>query len=200
MRRCLSVLFFALVTLNLVFTQEAVAQGDTYGNQTSLLKYDTFVNKLELSYDEGQTWTTVFTGESSRVDLTQGVNAGNFLSGQSIPVGTINRIRVTIDDTMIIKGTVSYGGTTYYTVADYTTQDTRVAGNYANQTENCPMGNITNTETVNINVTAGQSVIVRVTFDISNSANVIRVRECGPYDWQYAVVPQEVQGTITQIQ
>ncbi len=62
------------------------------GNQTELLKYEIFVKKLGVSYDGGSNWVTVFEGTSSRIDLTQGSNAGTFFVGQNLPVGTVNKV------------------------------------------------------------------------------------------------------------
>ncbi len=196
------VLVPAVLVLGLLLSgQAAWALVNGGAAQTELLKYEVFVKKFEVSYDNGATWTTVFEGTSTLVDLAKGESAGTFFSNQSVPVGTINRVRVTIDQSMTIKGKVSNGGTTYVTTATGAAEQTmEVQGaTYADQATNVPTGDIVHEQAVNVSVEPGQDVTLQVTLGITNADNAIGVQSCSPCGWSYFVVPQEVTATVTQL-
>ncbi len=198
-RHCATGLLVWLVVGALCVQQAgAVGPGIPVGNQTDLTKYEVRVNKLEVSYDNGSTWTTVFEGQSDLVDVAQGASAGSFFSNQSVPVGTINKVRVTLDKDMTVNGTVLYSSTTYYTVADVDNDDSTVGGNRADQDVEMPDGDIVKLYDINVVVTSGQGVVLEITFEITNTDNAIRCIVYPPNDGELIVIPREVTVTITQ--
>lgn len=193
-------LVFVLVLLSLVSARQ-VANG-AVGDQTLLEKYEVSVKKFEVSYDGGSNWVTVFEGVSQKVDIAQGGFTGTFFSGQSLPVGTVNRIRVTIDKQITIKGKVYYLLTTFYTVSDPLdpagTNDTTIEANYTEQVFEVPTGDIIKELAIDVVVGVGETSTLRITFEVLNEDNAIR---CFPIlgAWPFMVIAQEVDVTVTQV-
>ncbi len=205
-RHCIAGLLVWLALGALCVGQAGAPPVGPYGSQQDLTKYEVRVKKFEVSYDGGANWTTIFEGQSNLVDLTQGENAGTFFTNQSVPIGTINRVRVTIDDDMTINGRVFVNpvnglGGNYYTVDDPddsdASNDPSNSDNRADQDTKVPGGDIVKEEDVNVVVAPGQAVVLRVTIYIRNSDNAIRVNwYAGP--WNYMVFPQDVTVDVTQ--
>ena len=188
-------LVLVLVLLSLVSAQQVLANG-VVGDQILLEKYEVSVKKFEVSYDEGSTWVTVFEGQSQKVDMALGAFAGTFFSGQSLPVGTVNQIKVTVDKQMTIKGKVDVGGTIYYTVSDITTEDPTDINNYDEQTYSADADFI-KTMGIDVVVGVGETATLRITFKVRNEDNAIR---CWPIaGWGYMVIGQEVTVTVALV-
>ena len=187
----------------LLFGQPVLVAANGAPAQSELLKYEVFVKKFEVSFDNGATWTTVFEGVSTLVDLAQGADAGAFFSDLPVPIGTINRVRVTIDQSMTIKGKVDYPGVseTYVTTATGAAEETREGSGatYADQLTNVPTGDIVHEQAVSVVVGPGQDVTLKVTLGITNADNAIGVQTCGACPWSRFVIPQEVTATVTQV-
>lgn len=84
-----------------------------------IMKFETVLVGLFVSYDNGSTYRTVFDGTSTAVDIAAPNSASNsigtFMSGISLPVGTITHMKVRVRTTLVTKGWVLSGGTYYYT-------------------------------------------------------------------------------------
>ena len=148
-----------------------VSAGSTDADGT----YTVTVTLVEASQDGGATYTTLFSG-SQAINIAA-VNAGalaaGLVSGVDIPVGTYNRIRVTIGATLLAKGYVNSGGSTFYTNGGSNGSGTSsVAGNdnttsstYAASTYAIPSGDRVSTFTVSILVKQGTAATTRVNFN-----------------------------------
>lgn len=185
-------LVFVLVLLSLVSARQVLAQG-IIGAQTELLKYEISVKKFEVSYGNGSTWVTVFEGVSQKVDIALGASAGTFFSGQSLPVGTVNRIRVTIDKQMTIKGTVYYNPRTFYTVANIDNDEATDPNDYAEYTFSAD-ADIIKTIKIDVVVGVGETVTLRITFEVRNVDNAITLYPVG--GGKYIVIGREVTVTV----
>ncbi len=74
------------------------------------------VTKVELY--NGTSFVTLFTG-SSQLDLVAAASGAAFpgISSLSLPAGTYTQVRVTFSNSFTMKGSLTSGGTTYYTTA-----------------------------------------------------------------------------------
>ena len=104
---------------------------------TTPLSYDSSVKKVEIY--NGTSWVTLFSG-TAELDLA---NGGTFpgISDVSLPAGTYSQIRVTFTNAFPLKGSLSYGGATYYTTTatfggqtNLASTPTTVAGSMAEYT------------------------------------------------------------------
>jgi len=110
------------------------ASGTSYGNQVSFNSSETLptgtpssykitVTKVELYCYGGSSWPRynrvgwirVFSG-TSQLDVKAG---GTFpgIGDLGLPIGTYSEARVTFNNSFLVTGTLSYGGTAYYTTA-----------------------------------------------------------------------------------
>lgn len=89
--------------------------GNFYGNCTT---YKVSVSKVETSTDNSN-WVTLGEGaqEFDIASVSVGEQAGTYVSGMAIPLGTYRYMRITVSRTMKITGSGASGGTTYYTTA-----------------------------------------------------------------------------------
>ena len=92
------------------FSQDATGRPDLY---------EITLKKIEFSTDNGTTWTTLKEADLTfnLTDINAGAIAGRYISGGTLPVGTYNRVRVTVGCTMRLQGTLTNGGVTYSTTA-----------------------------------------------------------------------------------
>ena len=118
------------------------------------------------------------------------------MADSDIPAGTITNVRVTVDETVTVNGTADNAGTTYYTKTNYTVDDT-ASSPAQDQTVDNPDGDIVTTQAVNIAVVPGEKITLRITFNISNSDNAVRLYDIAP--GKTAVLPQAVTATIQQV-
>lgn len=187
-------LVFVLVLLSLVSARQVLANAAPVGQQVVLEKYEVSVKKFEVSYDGGSTWVIVFEGESQKVDMALGELAGTFFSGQSLPVGTVNKIRVTIDKQITIKGVVHYALTDFYTVSDPFSEDTTILEKYAEYTFSL-VADIIKSLDVNVVIGAGETATIRITFRVRNEDNAIMCLVIAT-PWVYMVIGREVEVTV----
>ena len=80
---------------------------------TTPSSYDCSVTKVEMY--NGSNWVTIFSGTAALNVVPGGTFPG--VSDLSLPAGTYSQIRVTLTNSFPLKGSRSYGGTTYYTTA-----------------------------------------------------------------------------------
>ena len=80
---------------------------------TTPTSYDCSVKKVEMY--NGSTWVTIFSGTAALDVVLGGTFPG--VSDLPLPAGTYSQIRVTLTNSFPLKGSRSYGGTTYYTTA-----------------------------------------------------------------------------------
>lgn len=99
------------------------ASGDADGT------YTVTITQVEVSKDQGTTWTTVFSGSQAIniASVTAGAAAAGLVSGATLDAGTYDRVRVTLGANLLIKGWRNTGSST----TDYTNGSTfnTVAGN-----------------------------------------------------------------------
>ena len=135
--------------------------------------YKTALTKFEISNDGGATYITLFTGTSDYMDIASanaGQAAGNFFSGLSIPDGTYTHVRVTPSGTFKMRGTVSIGGTVYYTKSDGTFSNS--SADLAEATITVPVTLTANVQALSTPITVKNGVPnhkVRVSFNVSNT-------------------------------
>lgn len=157
---------------SLVFAIGEIATGPTTVYKVTLKKFELY---------NGSGWITLYDGTGAgNLDIaavSAGASAGNFFSGLSVPDGTYTQARVTPYSIFTIKGSLSWGGNTYYTTATkngsgWSTPST-TASNLAECTIDVDQSNITPVTTVfatPITVTNGVADHkVRVSFDVSAS-------------------------------
>ncbi len=137
--------------------------------------YTVTVTLVEASTNGGTTYITLFSG-SQAINIAA-VNAGalaaGLVSGVDIPVGTYNRIRVTIGATLLAKGYVNSAGSTFYTnggsngsgTSSIAGSDNTTSSTYAASTYAIPSGDRVSTFTVSILVQQGTAATTRVTFN-----------------------------------
>jgi hypothetical protein len=119
--------------------------GTSYGNQISFTSagkmatgyphsYKVTLTKVEMY--NGTSWVTIFSG-TAQLDMVPG---GTFpgISDLSLPAGTYSQVRITFKNSFPVTGTLSHGGTAYYTTAttfegqtNLDSNPTTVAGNMA---------------------------------------------------------------------
>lgn len=132
--------------------------------------YTVTITKIEVSTDQGTTYTTVFSGSQAINIASVGANtvAAGLVSGASLDAGTYDRLRVTIGDTLQLKGFRNTGGG----ATDYTNGTTfnTVAGDsagsdYAVSSFTIDAANRVQTFTISIVVKPGGSPRCTVKFD-----------------------------------
>lgn len=172
MSRRLLALGCTLLGLGVWAGQTYAASGDADGT------YTVPITRIEVSKDGGATFTTVFSG-STDINIAAanaGAVAAGLVSGKAIEPGTYNRVRVTIGDTLRVRGYVNSAGGNFFTngqsdAAGFTfaagTPDVP-GGTYAISSFAIPAGNRVSTQTVSIVVPEkGAAGTCRVAFDTS---------------------------------
>lgn len=168
-----SVLGAYALALVLSATTAAFAQAPTATGTPTV--YKVTVKKVEFSSDAG---TTYITGKEADQEMDiASVNAGalaaNYASGVVLPSATYNRIRVTLSCTIRLRGSVAFGGQTYYTTGAAGTST--VAGNLAEgaftvpAAGGCVGGLLTSTDTVSMTVFEDQAKTVNVSFNVTGA-------------------------------
>lgn len=105
-----------------------------------------------------------------RIDVQ--TRSDNKTSEYRFGLGSYNEVRTTISCTFRIKGSVTFGGTTYYTTASGAASTSAAALAEAAVTipsSSCPSGVLTDTSSVNVAVAAGQPTTINVVFDVTGS-------------------------------
>ena len=135
--------------------------------------YKTALARFEISNDGGATYITLFNGLSDYMDIASvnaGQAAGNFFAGLSIPDGTYTHVRVTPSGNFKMRGTVSIGGTVYYTKSDGTHSTS--SADLAEATITVPVTLTANVQALSTPITVKNGVPnhkVRVSFNVSNT-------------------------------
>lgn len=135
--------------------------------------YTVTVTLVEASSDGGATYTTLFSGSQdiNIAAVNAGAVAAGLVSGVEIPVGTYNRVRVTIGATLLGKGYVNSGGNTFYTsggvngTSSIAGNDNTTASDYTTSTYTIPEANRVSTQTVSIPIEKDKPTTIRVNFD-----------------------------------
>ncbi|MBI3323501.1 MAG: hypothetical protein HYZ95_03445 [Candidatus Omnitrophica bacterium] len=152
------------------------ASGDAAGT------YTVTVTKIEVSQDNGSTYFTVFSG-SQAINIAAsnaGAVAAGLVNASGVPPGTYNLIRTTLGESLLIKGFVNNGATTFYTNNDADgfalnagAADTP-GGDYATSTLTIPAANRASTLTVSFTATGGGAASkVKVSFDTGGVLSVV---------------------------
>lgn len=203
-RKWISVLLCALV-LGVVCDRQVV---EALGAQSELEKLSVRIEKFEVSYDGGTSYTTVFEGLSGYLDLTTGENAGDFFTGLPVPVGTINNVRVTIEGTPILKGKVTWNPlenpapSDYFTTGTGADEETREAqgANYAEQAIDLEGTHVHIQDLIpGVEVVAGGKVTLRMLFDLAAAITCDEIDADPQPPWKYWVVPDEVTADVFQV-
>ncbi|MEW6326801.1 MAG: hypothetical protein AB1487_04315 [Thermodesulfobacteriota bacterium] len=132
LKRCLT--FCILLALLLCLCDLCAADPVATGTPTI---YKVTMRKLEASKDGGNTWYTLGEGDMT-FDIASadaGAVVGAYASNGSVPLGTYTKMRITSSRTFILRGSVDYLGTTYYTSSGGTTT---VAGQLSEQSISVP--------------------------------------------------------------
>lgn len=91
-----------------------------------LYKFDSKIMATWISYDNGSTWTEIFSysaADAPTIDIAAGEagpQMGTFMSGATIPVGTITHVKARIPFAVVIKGWVKSSTNNHYYVTDNT--------------------------------------------------------------------------------
>lgn len=168
------------------------------GTEITVAKYEVTIQKIEFSLDaEGSNWVTAAEGDqitNPTMDICSAeLNAKVAAIAQNLTlsVGTYVRCRLTISQTFVIRGTVDYGGSTYYTKTG-TDQPSTITGpaqdstiNGASAYEQIVSGSLT--------ITEGQSTVGKV---VMNTSSCLTIQQVGP--GVYMIVPSPPSWTFTQ--
>lgn len=166
------------------------AHKDASGDPTI---YKVSIATFEISSDGGNSYITLFNGTSDYMDIASvnaGQAAGNFFSGLSVPDGTYTHVRVTPSATFKMKGTVSHGGTPYYTKADGSASTT--AGDLVEATITVPGGVTATTNALSPAITVKNGAAdhkVRVSFSVANTLDLWDGNDDTTPDTFYPSVP-----------
>lgn len=139
MKNACLILVSAVIFMTCPSTSLAV-QNDT-GTATV---YKVTVTKFEMY--NGTAWITVSNGSSTVMDIASvdsGQVVGSFFSGLAVPDGSYTQVRVTIQNSFTIKGSVGSDGTPIYTTATLSggaCVSSASAGNMAECTVSVPGG------------------------------------------------------------
>jgi hypothetical protein len=119
MRRTFSIILLAIIFPLLTWDFLYAGPGETgnyYGNSSV---YRVTISKVEVSQDK-VSWITLGEGaqEFNIASVSVGQQAGAYVSGKGIPVGTYRYVRVTVSRTMYISGSGVKDSTRYYTSAE----------------------------------------------------------------------------------
>ena len=144
------------------------ASGDADGT------YTVTVTKIEISQDNGSTYFTVFSG-SQAINIAAanaGAVAAGMVNASGVPPGTYNLIRTTLGDSLLIKGYVNNGATTFYTNNDADGFGLNAGaantpgGDYATSTITIPAANRVSSLATNFTCTGGgPAKSVKIAFD-----------------------------------
>jgi len=112
------------VTVNLAEATLAISSNVA----SSFKDFKVTVTRIEMN--NGTTWVEIFSG-ASELDL---VNLGTFpgISNVALPFGTYSRMKVTFRNSLPVTGTLTYGGTAYYTTTATFGGANNIAGDPAN--------------------------------------------------------------------
>jgi len=139
------------------------------------------VTVTDVEVYNGTDWISLFSG-SSQLDLV--ANPGSFPSIESItlPSGTYSQIRVIFLNSFVIKGSLDYGGTLYYTTGTTVLDDTGSAASATGPAQECTVRNaawgdlgadVVKTWDIGpISVTADTDYQPALTFNVSQSLSL----------------------------
>lgn len=175
--KVLSILLLILFSSSIIYASGPDDE-DTYGDTVEVVKYQVSMKKAEAYYTTGdyaEQWYTVIENSSgvplNIASATAGEEVGNFFSGATLPLGHISQIRQTIMGSFLVKAIVSQDGTTYYSKSDGTASTN--SADYAECTipfqmpdGSTPAEMTSDPTDVSIDVNAGQTVTMKVTFNL----------------------------------
>lgn len=200
-----SVIFIIILTSNLYASYVTSAIG--------VYKFASKVIKCEISYDNRSTWRTLWDNTSNEaaaptVDIGAGsvsAQMGTFMSGISVPIGTVTDMRVTVTTSLTIRGWVKSGATYYYTDNTVPTLQTNsqagvpTDGQCTEITVGPPAGSgIPSTMTDTVTITGGGLVItnggthnISIIFPMNSLLGIQMVEGFG------MIMPAEVTPTVS---
>lgn len=165
--------FMSIVFLLSAFlhTSELLAEDYGAGDTLEVLKYEVTLNSFKFHYnldsngDTTDTWFTVFD-DGRTLDIASanaGEQVGDFISGVSLPTGHIDQKEIVISSTHTIQAKVSYGGTTYYSIADGTASTD--SSQYAEGTVS-GSGTTTDTDSEDLTISEDTEITAKITFNL----------------------------------
>jgi len=167
----------------------AAAVPVAYGTPTS---FKVTVKNCQLSADGGSTWTTIWTTgiEMDVATVSKGDEALKFVQNFSIPFGTYNKMRYTVDAVMKITGSITYSGSTYYTSTSAVNDPT--SGPAVEYTFTNPSGDTSYTNDVSVVVQNAKITYARISFNIDQGA-ALYLAGAGIYK----ILPNQVTPSVT---
>lgn len=111
------ILFFVLIGVISTVSPAAFAQAVLNTGRATV--YKVTMSQFEIDNGDGTTPITAFSGTSATLDIASALDTntsvGSFLSGLSVSDGSYSRVKPTPSGAFTIAGSVSFGGSTYYT-------------------------------------------------------------------------------------
>ena len=194
----------------------ALLVSSTLFAESSVSKFENQILAFWISYDGGNTWTEVFSGESNTIDIASGdvgPQIGTYASGKQIPTGTITHFKVRCSNSVTIKGWVLDGGIYYYTDSSVPYSQTNTASTQAEAEANCTEITLSpppdepdfplyfeDTNEISgggIVVNEGNTIDVSISFDLSQMLTTETINVQGT-DYKM-IVPADPNPTISQI-
>ncbi len=183
-------LFVVFLALSFLFVVRSDAA--TVATATPAV-YKVTVQKFEASTDGGTTWITIKqqNQEMDIASVTAGQVAAGYVSDIGIPVGTYNRIRVTVSATFKMQGFAYYSSDnrTYFTTAS---GDSSVAGNVSDTSQFTSYGELS--------ITLPGQTQIQSEFNLSGSTMIVAkgiTRKCTvSFDVANTLVLDDTSGVV----
>lgn len=180
-RRVVNGAFFVWLALALMVVATAPAGAVTTPPPTpsgTPEAYGVTITKIEVSQDEGATYLTRFAGQCDVNLVTEAAGrvVAGLTSGDPLPAGTYNRLRITLGPTLYLKGYLNYNGATFSTNggADDHGYEANLAGlnapgdSYAVSAFTIPEASRTFEQAITLSISAASAPPL-VTFDLSGT-------------------------------
>lgn len=196
-------------TILLIVFSLLLCSGESFAGSGDPIVYKVTMKKFEASQD-GTTWYTV-TEQQQEMDLAS-VNAGqvfgNWISGAALPEGIYTQARVTLSNSITIKGYVLSGGTYYYTITSgqnttATFNENSPPGDYdeyrftitsmppGGDTLDLTAGTITSTHAgEHIEILKGKNLTLLISFDVAGGIQLVGGTTLAPNTITSYVEPQ----------
>ena len=98
------------------------------------------VTVTDVEVYNGTDWIPLFSG-SSQLDLVADPGSFPSINDITLPSGTYSQIRVIFLNSFVIKGSLDYGGTLYYTTSTTVNDDTGSAASDTGPAQECTVRN-----------------------------------------------------------
>lgn len=194
--------FIIITALTLVSSVAFCTPNPIDGTTTlSLEKYQCTVTKVELS--NGNDFITVATSSeitNPTMDIASvsfDEEVARFLQDLNIPEGTYVQCRMTLAPTFVIRGTVSYEGTTWRTTATLASDDGAAPedATLINTDDDGNPESYIQTVAVSLTITRDQTTTAKV---IMSTDNCLGMEAYEGQAGTYIIIPKEPSWTMTQ--